>query len=392
MRLNRRGLLGGCAYCLAVGLMGCEQTGGQRVAPGHRPSLATDEGALWHAMDKAEGELKRSRFTIRDEALNGYVGGIVERLADTHGKDVRVYLTRTAHFNATMAPNGMMQVWSGLLLRSRNEAQLAAVLGHEIGHYLHQHSLQNFRTVRNTADVLQFLSIGLALAGVGAAGSFAQLIAVASLFAYNREQEREADKVGLELMTKAGYAPLEAAAVWEQIIAETNVDPNKKSRDVFFATHPDPEERMTALRQQATAQPGTGAEPHAERFRLAMKGFRGQFLQDELRLRQPERTLIVLDRLAVDGQRDVELLFYEGEVYRLRDADGDRPKARAAYERAIGAGTPTEAAPPEAWRGLGMLAQRDGDKAAARAAFERYLQLKPDASDREIVRSYLTGA
>jgi tetratricopeptide (TPR) repeat protein len=387
-QMNRRGLLRGCAYCLALGLVGCAETGGQRVAPGHRPSLATDEGALWHAMDKAEGEIKRSRFTIRDEALNGYVRGIVDRLADAHGKDIRVYLTRTAHFNASMAPNGMMQVWSGLLLRARNEAQVAAVIGHEIGHYLHQHSLQKFRAARNTADVLQFLSIGLALAGVGAAGSFAQLIAVAGLFAYDREQEREADTVGLELMTKAGYAPLEAAAVWEQIIAETNADPNRKSRDVFFATHPDPEERMTTLRQQAAAQPGTGTDAHAERFRQALKGFRTQFLQDELRLRQPERTLIVLDRLAVEGQRDGELSFCEGEVYRLRDAEGDRPKARIAYERAIGTGD----APPEAWRGLGMLAQRDGDKAAARAAFEQYLQLKPDASDREIVRSYLTGA
>jgi len=386
--INRRGLLRGCAYCLALGVLGCEQTSGQRVAPGHRPSLATDEGALWHAMDKAEAEIQRSRFTIRDEALNGYVRGIVDRLADAHGKDIRVYLTRTAYFNASMAPNGMMQVWSGMLLRSRNEAQAAAVIGHEIGHYLHQHSLQNFRRVRNTADVLQFLGIGLALAGVGAAGSLAQLIAIASLFSYNREQEREADTVGLELMTKAGYAPLEAAAVWEQIIAETNVDPNKKSRDVFFATHPDPEERMTALRQQAAAQPAAAAEAHAERYRQALKGFRSQFLQDELRLRQPERTLIVLDRLAVEGQRDAELLFCEGEVYRLRDGDGDRPKARAAYERAIGAGD----APPEAWRGLGMLAQRDGDKAAARAAFEQYLKLRPDASDREIVRSYMAGA
>lgn len=349
--------------------------------------MATDEGALWHAFDKAEGEIRNSRFLIRDDGLNAYVRSIVDRLAGEHGKDVRVYLTRTAYFNASMAPNGMMQVWSGLLLRSRNEAQLAAILGHELGHYLHQHSLQRFRTVKNTADVMQFLSIGLALAGVGSAGSLAQLIAVAGIFAYSREHEREADQVGLELMAKAGYAPLEASTVWEQIIAETNADPNRKSRDVFFATHPDPEERMTALREAAAAKPAPGADAFTDRYRQAMRGYRTQFLQDELRLRQPERTLIVLDRLAVDGQRDGELLFVEGEVYRQRDAEGDRPKARVAYERAIAAGD----APVEAWRGLGTLARRDGDTAAARAAFEQYLRLKPDAADREIVRSYLVG-
>jgi len=386
-RLTRRGLLRGCLFCTALGLVGCAETGGQRVAPGHRPSLATDEGALWHVVDRMEADLQRSRFLIRDPALNQYLRGIVDRLADAHGKDVRVYLTRTAYFNASMAPNGMMQVWSGLLLRTRNEAQLAAVLAHELGHYLHQHTLQKFRTARNTADVLQFLSIGLALAGVGGAGSLVQMIAVAGLFAYSRDQEREADQVGLELMTKAGYAPLEASAVWEQIIAETNADPHKKDRDVFFTTHPDPEERMTALREQALARTSGSANSHAERYRAALKVHRTQFLQDELRLRQPERTLILLDRLAVEGVRDPELLFFEGEVYRMRDAEGDRPKARVAYQRAVATGN----APPESWCGLGMLGQRDGDKAAARVAFERYLELKPDASDREMVRSYLAG-
>ena len=54
-------------------------------------------------------------------------------------------LVRTPYFNASMAPNGMMQVWSGLLLRVDNEAQLAAVLGHEIGHYLARHSVERLR-------------------------------------------------------------------------------------------------------------------------------------------------------------------------------------------------------------------------------------------------------
>ena len=54
-------------------------------------------------------------------------------------------------FNAMMAPNGMMLVWSGLLLRVENEAQLAAILGHELGHYLERHSVEQLRAAKDRA-------------------------------------------------------------------------------------------------------------------------------------------------------------------------------------------------------------------------------------------------
>ncbi|HEX2117357.1 MAG TPA: M48 family metallopeptidase, partial [Alphaproteobacteria bacterium] len=219
---GRRHLLGGCSACAALALAGCVTDGVKPapIAPGYKPSAATDEGGLWQIMDKAEAETKRSRFLVRDAELNEYVRDIACRLAGNHCSDLRVYITRTPAFNASMAPNGMMTVWTGLLLRTQNEAQLAAVLGHEIGHYIHRHSLQVYRNARDTADVAAFLSIGLAGAGVGIVGSMVQLAALASIFAFNRDQEREADDVGLKLMTEAGYRPIEASRVWEQLIAE----------------------------------------------------------------------------------------------------------------------------------------------------------------------------
>ena len=73
-------------------------------------------------MDRAEAQLRRSPFVLRDEKLRAYVQDITCRLASQHCPDVRVHLVRTPYFNASMAPNGMMQVWSGLLLRVENEA------------------------------------------------------------------------------------------------------------------------------------------------------------------------------------------------------------------------------------------------------------------------------
>jgi predicted Zn-dependent protease len=80
-------------------------------------------------MDREETRLRRSPFAIRDPALREYVQGIACKLAGEHCPDVRVHLLSTPLFNASMAPNGMMQVWTGLMLRMENEAQ-PAILGH----------------------------------------------------------------------------------------------------------------------------------------------------------------------------------------------------------------------------------------------------------------------
>jgi predicted Zn-dependent protease len=382
--VGRRHFVGGCSACAA--LAGCVTDGTRPapVTPGYRPSAATDEGGLWQQMDKAEAETKRSRFLVRDAELNAYVRDIACRLAGNHCSDIRVYITRTPAFNATMAPNGMMTVWTGLLLRTQNEAQLAAVLGHEIGHYVNRHSIQNFRNRRDTADFAAFLSIGLAGTGVGFVGSMVQFAALASIFAFNRDQEREADDVGFKLMTDAGYRPIEASQVWEQLIEEHAAAERPRERDIFFATHPAPEERAETLRKKAAGQQNAG-NAFEERYRAQLRKFRTTLLEDELRLRQYGQTLKLFEMLAREGVQDAELAYFTGEVYRLRNADGDASKALEQYERALAMAD----APPEAYRGRGLVHMRAGDQVRADESFRHYLKLKPDADDRAIIRSYV---
>src|SRR5262245_24840551 len=116
--MKRRLLLhAGCAHCLALADGAWGQTDWTPPARFARPDLASDEGGLWALMDREETRLRRSPFRLRDDALNRYLQDIVCRLAGEHCPDIRVYAVRTPYFNASMAPNGMMQVWSGLLLR-----------------------------------------------------------------------------------------------------------------------------------------------------------------------------------------------------------------------------------------------------------------------------------
>ena len=359
------------------------------VKPGHQPALSSDEAGLWMHMDRMETRLKTSGHLIRDKALNDYVRGIVCRLAGPHCRDIRVYLLRIPHFNATMAPNGAMQVWSGFLLRARNEAQLATVLGHEIGHFLKRHSLKRWRSARSTTDGLIFAQIAMGAAGVGQYGNLAGLLAMGGLLAFNRDQEREADEGGLATMRGAGYDPRQAARVWDQLIAETEASENKPRPPLFFSTHPPSKERSRKLKARAESMVRSGpvGETGRERFRAAMAGHRAAYLGDDLNLREFKRSKALLEMLLEDGWRGGELHFFLGELHRLRAGEGDDVAALAAYDTALG----LTGAPPETHRARGVLLLRKGAHAEANAAFGRYLAARPEAGDAAMVRHLMKG-
>ncbi len=390
MHFTRRHLLCGCA---ATALTGCVGAGGGKpIAAGYAPALDSVEGGLWEIFNKAEADLKFSPLRMTDEELNRYVTDIACRLAGSHCPDMRGYLVRTPFFNASMAPNGMMQVWSGLLLRCQNEAQLAAVLGHEIGHYLKRHSLQRFEQMRDNATIAAFLGIAVAAAGGGALANLPGLVALANIFAFSREQEREADGVGLELMVNAGYSPIEASEIWRGLIQERDAGltaderaDRKDKSDVFFASHPAPEDRAQTLALQAAAYPGGKRIVGEERYLAQARAFRDMMMQDELRLHQHDRTLVIVDRMKAANPGDADPFYYEGEVYRSRNEGLDDGLAMRAYSRAIEADDDHGLA----WRGIGILHRRAGREADAATAFQRYLELVPDASDRLMIQSYV---
>lgn len=383
-RPSRRAVLGGLCSCSSLTLLACSTGVSEgRIAPGHQPLSASDEGGLWQAMAKSEDDLRESRFLVRDPALNDYVRDVACRLAASYCPDIRIYVVRTPYFNASMAPNGMMQVWTGLLLRAQNEAQLAAVLGHEIGHYLERHTLARWRDLRWKTDIAAFAGLGLSASGFGRFSELKDVLALASLSAFSREQEREADAIGFDLMTRAGYTPGEASQVWAQLIEEQKKAKERQGPVFFLQSHPGPEERLERLREKAAAA-GDGAA-FAERYRERLQALRGMLLQDELKLRQYDRSLVVLEQLGRGGKEDGEVLFYTGELYRMRDEKGDLDLARDLYRRAA----TRDDCPVEAHRSLGLLLRRTGEREAAHAAFRRYLELNPKAADRAMIAAYL---
>jgi tetratricopeptide (TPR) repeat protein len=353
--------------------------------PGERPPLHTDEAGLWMQSDRLEQRIRTSGNLLRDAEINAYLQKLTCDLADQYCGDIRVYLSRTPYFNAYMAPNGLMNVWTGLLLRVDNEAQLAAVLAHEIGHYLRRHSVQLFRDVRDKSNAGAFLSVGL-----GAFGTLTQFALLGSVFAYKRDMEREADGYSLLLMARAGYDPREAHKIWARILKEKEADPDPDDAPFIYATHPPSAERRDALDDLGgKVFDKLGADTiGTERFRAVVAPYKTELLRDEIDLRNFERSLALFDMLLENDPNPAEIIFFKGELYRARD-DEDASDAATAldfYDQALAAeGTP----PTEIYRAMGLLHRRQGNSQAAAHAFRRYLELEPDTVERPFIESII---
>jgi predicted Zn-dependent protease len=373
----RRGL----AILAALALAGCASTEVRDAAPGERPDLATDEGGLWYQMEQAERQLQRSPLVVRDPQLNDYVRGVACRLAGDYCDDIRVYIVDVPAFNASMAPNGMMLVYTGLLLRADDEAQLAFVLGHEIAHYRERHMIERWRQMKQTQGFLtafQVLTLG---AGVGIAGSIAQLAGYSQVMAFSRDQEREADLQGLATLAAAGYTPAAAADLWQAVLAEEEANPAGRT-SAIFRTHPATRERVADLAAAAAAADGPEGTRGREAYRASVAPHLARWLDAELGRRNDAQSRVLLARLHA-AMPD------SGAVAAARAAlaarTGDEAGAAAFYAEAVGRADVRA----ETLRDYGLLLRRRGDTAGARRMLERYLAAAPDAGDRRMIEHYL---
>lgn len=373
------------------------------IEPGYRP-VDADERGMWQDFARLETEIASSNRLLGSPVMQRYTEGVIARLLGPRAAEARVYLLHDPEFNASMAPNGMMIVNTGLLARCRDEAQFATVLGHECAHYLRRHSLQRWREVRTKTGIMAFVGASTGVvAGVAAAvGGYPRSwidianaidsALVLSIMRFTRNQEAEADAYGVRLIEEAGYPPGAAAAIWQQVIDEGRARAKargKRYRDAArsaLSSHPPNAERMLDLTASARELEAASVPPRRydgarDAWCAAVAPLRAALLEEQVKLNDPGVSLYLVGALAQDGW-DGTLRYCEGEAYRLRDAPGDTARAAAAYARAVAIGD----APAEAWRAHGYALLKAGDADGGRASLARYLDRKPDAIDAAMVR------
>ena len=135
--------------------------------------------------------------------------------------------------NAFATPNGIVVVHTGLIELLENEAQLAAVIGHEIAHATHEHTWrqQNFHKKKRIA--IGIAGIVAAAYGLDTLSDIASLVNGAIVNGHQRTLENQSDRVGLQYMINAGYDPRQAPAVWK-VMAQESGD---EATDFFWSSH-----------------------------------------------------------------------------------------------------------------------------------------------------------
>ena len=191
-----------------------------------------------------------------DKAMLQRVRGISNRLIaqvgvfrpDAAQWKWEVNVQKNDQVNAYCMPGGKIMVYSGLIEKiSATDDELAAVIGHEIAHALREHGRERM----SQAYVQQFGLQALAAFATGTAGGVAVQAAGAGsqlFFALpnGREQEREADRMGLELAARAGFNPDAAVTLWQKMSAQSKSAPPE-----FFSTHPASDNRIAELKALA---------------------------------------------------------------------------------------------------------------------------------------------
>jgi hypothetical protein len=392
-----RMLLGGCALMQALAGSAQAQPALPPPYAGAYQPLGVDEQGLWRQMDEEESRLAQSDMVIRDGALNGYLRKV---LCDTVGAErcgsVRVYVLRMPVFNANMAPNGTMQVFSGLLLRVHSEAELGAILGHEFGHFEARHTLERFRAARSSTDILAWAGVLGSLApsyDVVRTYRNLEITLISNFYRFNRDHEREADRLGIAYLNESELRPQAAAHVWERLISEYQADALSKGlekprldRVPFYATHPPQAERAAYL--ALLARPDAAErDDGAERYRAALAPWLGTFLDDQVKLNDFGASEYLIQALA-EGGWTAQLHHARGELYRMRGAPRDLVNAAQFYADAIA----LDPALAEAHRGLGLSLLKTGQTGPGQDALRQYLALKPDAPDARLIGMMIPAA
>lgn len=250
-RNARTAVLGvACAFVLA----GCATTTSSTGRTQYVGAVSQDQ--LNQLGIQAFNQEKGQKPLSQDARQNAYVRCVVDSIVRElspqwrqTGWESAVFVDKTP--NAFALPGGKVGVYTGIFDVAKSQGQLAAVVGHEIGHVVERHHDER---ITRQYGAQAALSVASLLAGSRYGDGVAQgvsqggglLLQTTFLLPGTREQENEADVVGQRLMAQAGYDPHQAIELWQNMLATNGSRPPQ-----WLSTHPDPKSRIGEMHKRA---------------------------------------------------------------------------------------------------------------------------------------------
>lgn len=217
----------------------------------------------------AVSERIRGRYgVVQDQAVHRYVGLLGSVLGQASSRPTlpfRIVVLDTDGVNAFAAPGGYVHVTRGALALVNNEAELAAVLAHEIAHVTEKHTIKALQRSR-TVDFAASESAGGGVKGY-VVSQFADKAFQIVYAGFDRGDELEADKVGVALVNKVGYDPKGLSAFLTRLTERNKGNTDATVKQGLFASHPEMQERLEKIAKQITADKLTAALVLDERYR-----------------------------------------------------------------------------------------------------------------------------
>jgi predicted Zn-dependent protease len=349
-----------------------------------------DEQMLWRQAREEQEKINSSGLIYQDAELENYLNGVARKLqAHTNSPDIsfQIKVVNDPNLNAFAFPNGVIYVNAGILARMDNEAQLAALLAHEMTHCTQRHSLRVIRSIQDRPAYIA--AVQQSLAKIAMIREMAQFLgltgSMAAVTGYTREFETEADLAGLDLMEKANYDYREALKLFghmRQAIENEGIE-----EPFFFGTHPNVQQRIDNVTNWL-ADKHQVENPGIKNTEIFLTRLRPVILDNarlELRLGRFSAALRSAEKYMRIKPNDANAYYLFGEILRQRGRQNDTKKAKEFFETAIS----LDPSLPAAHRALGLIHYKAGEKHLAQKFFESCLLLSPDAPDKDYIQGYL---
>ena len=193
---------------------------------------------------------------VRDPELNRYInvlGDSIARLTSRGNLDWQFFIVDSREVNAFAVPGGFIYINRGLIERSSNMSEVAGVLGHEIGHVVQRHTIEQMQKAQGANIGITLACVLTNVCGGQAAGAVINVAGGAVFARFSRQDELEADSEGLNNLLRARIHPQGLVTMFQKLIAERRSRPS--SVESWFRTHPLEEDRIAALQARINRIP-----------------------------------------------------------------------------------------------------------------------------------------